>query len=73
MTPQQRARREFLRFLAASPLMSPLAAAAAWQEQSPVDALITAPEQALNVFDFEAVAREAAAARALRLSVHRRR
>ena len=44
------ARRRFLRFLAASPLLS-------LKGQDP--AVIAAPDQALNVFDFEAAARKA--------------
>jgi len=48
-------RRAFLRFLAASPLFA-LAARAG--EPPVLDDLITSPEDALNVFDFEAVARQ---------------
>ncbi len=49
------ARRRFLQFLAASPLLAQVASmAAAWQQ---LEELISSPEQALNVFDFEAVAR----------------
>jgi isopentenyl diphosphate isomerase/L-lactate dehydrogenase-like FMN-dependent dehydrogenase len=61
MTARDRARREFLRFLAASPLMPPLAAlAAALQQQGSAGEAptITAPNQALDVFDFEAVAKK---------------
>jgi isopentenyl diphosphate isomerase/L-lactate dehydrogenase-like FMN-dependent dehydrogenase len=59
-TVKTHARREFLRFLAASPLLPPLAmVASALQQQKPTgDAVITAPGQALDVFDFEAVAKE---------------
>src|SRR4051812_41692324 len=42
-------RREFLKFLAASPLFATIGRAA--------DDLIASPQDALNVFDFEAVAR----------------
>lgn len=48
-------RRAFLRFLAASPLFA-LAVRAG--ELPAVDELIASPEDALNVFDFEAVARQ---------------
>jgi isopentenyl diphosphate isomerase/L-lactate dehydrogenase-like FMN-dependent dehydrogenase len=60
MTASQHARRQFLRFLAASPLLPPLAGvASAFQQQAGADdALITAPDRALDVFDFEAVARK---------------
>jgi 4-hydroxymandelate oxidase len=65
MTSQQQARRRLLQFLACSPLMPPLAAlaSAAQQDQhatlrEAADDLISAPDQALNVFDFEAVARK---------------
>jgi 4-hydroxymandelate oxidase len=74
MTTCDHARRQFLRFLAASPLLPPLAAAAT-ALQSPtfarglsgelrrageghLEQLIGAPDEALNVFDFEAVAKE---------------
>lgn len=59
MTPRCRARRQLLKFLAASPLLPPLAAVtSAFQPStSQLEDLITSPEQALNVFDFEAVAR----------------
>jgi isopentenyl diphosphate isomerase/L-lactate dehydrogenase-like FMN-dependent dehydrogenase len=43
-------RREFLRFLAASPLL-------AWQ--SPEEFVISSPEQAIDILDFEAAARKA--------------
>jgi isopentenyl diphosphate isomerase/L-lactate dehydrogenase-like FMN-dependent dehydrogenase len=61
MTTHERARRRLLRFLAGSPLLPSLSAAAsAFQQQADrlVDDLIAAPDQALNVFDFEAVARK---------------
>lgn len=49
------ARRRFLQFLAASPLLAQVAGiAAAWQQ---LEEVISSPEQALNVSDFEAVAR----------------
>jgi isopentenyl diphosphate isomerase/L-lactate dehydrogenase-like FMN-dependent dehydrogenase len=48
------ARRRLLKFLLASPLVAPLARLGASQQ---AEELIAAPEQALNVFDFEAVAR----------------
>jgi len=51
-----RNRRDFLRFLAGSPLMT-AASIAAWAEESP--SLITDPKQAINVMDFEPVARHA--------------
>ena len=54
MTAQEIARRRFVKFLFASPLLVPLARLAA--QQSP-DEVVAAPEQALNVFDFEAAAR----------------
>lgn len=55
MNARQRARRRFIRYLAASPLMAPLAIRAAQIAQD--TELIATPDQALNVFDFEAVAR----------------
>jgi isopentenyl diphosphate isomerase/L-lactate dehydrogenase-like FMN-dependent dehydrogenase len=61
MTSNQRARRQLLQFLAASPLLSPFAAVAAAIQQTAapqIDELIARPEDALNVFDFEAVARQ---------------
>ena len=61
MTTHDRARRHLLRFLAASPLLQPLSAVAtALQPQAAAkgDDLITSPDQALNVFDFEAVAQQ---------------
>ena len=65
MTPSERAssRRQFLRFLAASPLvpagLSPASLRRLFHGRQPQDpALITAPEQALNVMDFEPVARK---------------
>jgi isopentenyl diphosphate isomerase/L-lactate dehydrogenase-like FMN-dependent dehydrogenase len=48
--PLASSRREFLRFLAASPLL-------AWQ--SPEEFVISSPEQAIDVLDFEAAARKA--------------
>ena len=59
MNPREYGRRQLLKFLASSPLLSPFAAMA-WPPQPSArpDDLIDAPEQALNVFDFEAVARE---------------
>ena len=48
-------RRRFLRLLAGSPLLA--RAAPAWSD-APPRPLITAPGEALNVFDFEAVARD---------------
>jgi len=52
------ARRQFLRFLAASPLCS-LSYSAAGQSQpaSPAPAVIASPDLVLNVFEFEAIAR----------------
>jgi isopentenyl diphosphate isomerase/L-lactate dehydrogenase-like FMN-dependent dehydrogenase len=60
MTAHDRARRQLLRFLAASPLLQPLSAvASALQPQVATNGdLIASPDQALNVFDFEAVARQ---------------
>ena len=60
MTTHERARRQLLRFLAGSPLLPSLAAAARFQAQpgAPIDDLIASPDQALNVFDFEAVAQK---------------
>ncbi|HEX9638665.1 MAG TPA: alpha-hydroxy acid oxidase [Acidobacteriota bacterium] len=55
MPPTSDARRRLLQFLAASPLIASLDRLTAALE--PVEDLIAAPEQALNVFDFEAVAR----------------
>jgi isopentenyl diphosphate isomerase/L-lactate dehydrogenase-like FMN-dependent dehydrogenase len=57
---RERARRRLLYFLAGSPLLPSLSAAAAALHQptgTATDNLIAAPDQALNVFDFEAVAR----------------
>ena len=52
-------RRRLLKFLAGSPLLYPAAlAASAWQSGQRLDPIIDAASQALNVFDFEAVARE---------------
>jgi isopentenyl diphosphate isomerase/L-lactate dehydrogenase-like FMN-dependent dehydrogenase len=53
-------RRRFLRLLAASPLLgfSALPFAGSANQQGAGDELITAPEQALNVMEFEAVARK---------------
>jgi isopentenyl diphosphate isomerase/L-lactate dehydrogenase-like FMN-dependent dehydrogenase len=55
MLPGQDDRRRFLRFLAASPLLLPLTRLAGAIDPSGEE--ISAPEQALDVFDFEAVAR----------------
>jgi isopentenyl diphosphate isomerase/L-lactate dehydrogenase-like FMN-dependent dehydrogenase len=55
MNIQHQSRRKFLEFLLASPLLAPLAKVAGALE--PLDELISSPEEALNVFDFEAVAR----------------
>lgn len=55
------ARRQFLQFLAASPLLSPLAGVRFALQQpgaSTAEGLIASPGQALNVFDFEAVAKQ---------------
>jgi 4-hydroxymandelate oxidase len=55
----QNDRRRLLKFLAGSPLLYPVAvAASAWQSAQRLDPIIDAASQALNVFDFEAVARE---------------
>ena len=59
MNANQRARRQLIRFLAASPLMCrPSVSASSWQTTLQPDPLISAPDEAINVFDFEAVARE---------------
>ena len=58
MDAKQRFRRQLLQFLMASPVLQPLAAAAGALQASPASDLITSPDQALDVFDFEAVARE---------------
>ena len=60
MTAHERARRRLLHFLAGSPLLPSLSAVASalGQQGVPPDDLITAPDQALDVFDFEAVARQ---------------
>lgn len=59
--PTDEARRRFLKFLAGSPLMAAGAAQASWRELieplEQVSALIESPDQAMNVFDFEAVAK----------------
>jgi 4-hydroxymandelate oxidase len=47
-------RREFLRFLAASPL-----AAQAWAQDAPAAGALTSPKDALSVMDFEPLARKA--------------
>jgi 4-hydroxymandelate oxidase len=54
--PEPRNRRKFLRFLAGSPLLSAIPAAA-WQSQNP--SVLADPKDALNVMDFEAAARQA--------------
>jgi 4-hydroxymandelate oxidase len=58
------ARREFLKFLAASPYVAALGGVAAFLERRPLDAqsqtaadVITSPVEALNVLDFEEAAR----------------
>ena len=51
-----RSRREFMKFLAGSPLLAALPSAA-WGEPAP--ALITDPKEAINVMDFEPVAHQA--------------
>ena len=59
METTQNDRRRLLKFLAGSPLLFPAAvAASAWQTGQRLDPIIEAASQALNVFDFEAVARE---------------
>ncbi len=64
MTIQTKARREFLKFLAASPYVAALGGAAGFLRQATLaqsaqqaSDLITKPAEALNVFDFEEVAR----------------
>lgn len=54
MNASESARRRLLKFLVAGPLLAPLAEVAGALEL--LDEVISAPEQALNVFDFEAVA-----------------
>ena len=60
MNAHHRARRQFLKFVAGSPLLYPAAlTASAWQSPArPDDPLIASADQAVNVFDFEAVARQ---------------
>ena len=59
METTQNDRRRLLKFLAGSPLLFPAAvAASAWQTGQRLDPIIEAASQALNVFDFETVARE---------------
>jgi 4-hydroxymandelate oxidase len=60
MTAHERARRQLLSFLAASPLLPSLSAvvSALGQQSGPADDLIASPDQALDVFDFEAAARK---------------
>jgi len=55
MNTQPESRRRFLSYLLASPLLAPMAKLTAAAEL--LDELISSPEQALNVFDLEAVAR----------------
>jgi len=55
--PQFRNRRNFLKFLAASPLLASLPARA-WQAHT-LDEIIATPKDALDVMDFEAAARKA--------------
>ena len=54
-------RRQFLKFLVGSPLIT-MAPGASWGLEELLggqgDGLITSPDQALNVFDFEAAARK---------------
>jgi isopentenyl diphosphate isomerase/L-lactate dehydrogenase-like FMN-dependent dehydrogenase len=63
MSSQTTARREFLKFLAASPYVSSLGSVAAFLRQGALaqsaqqaSELISSPSEALNVFDFESVA-----------------
>ena len=61
MSAHDHTRRHLLRFLAASPLLTPLAvmAGALQQKGAPGDdPFITTPDQALDVFDFEAAAKK---------------
>ena len=59
METSQNDRRRLLKFLAGSPLLYPVGvAASAWQSGQRLDPIIDAASQALNVFDFEAAARE---------------
>ena len=55
MNPREFSRRRLLKYLLASPLVAPLAELLGAQQV--LDEVISAPEQALNVFDFEAAAR----------------
>jgi 4-hydroxymandelate oxidase len=52
-------RREFLKFLAASPLLASSSALLAQALAQAPDSVISSPAEALNVFDFEAAARKA--------------
>ena len=54
MTSLSRNRREFLRFLAASPLLSQ-----AWSQSQPAPLVITSAKDALSLMDFEPAARKA--------------
>lgn len=59
MDANQRARRRLMQFLAASPLLQSLATTTAMLQPSlRSDELIASPDRALNVFDFEAVAKQ---------------
>ena len=57
MTSTQDSRRSFLRYLAASPLLSAAPRALGQFDFTLTDTLISSPDEAVNVFDFEAVAR----------------
>src|SRR6476469_2061199 len=51
-------RREFLRFLAASPLLPYIERPAGWLSSAQDDELLASAKDAVNVFDFEPVARK---------------
>ena len=58
MSPHFKARREFLRFLAASPLLSQAFAQEAYAQSASPSGLISSAKEALNVMDFEPLARK---------------
>ena len=57
MTNNQSSRRNFLRYLAASPLLGAAPRALGQFDFTLTDTLIASPDEAVNVFDFEPVAR----------------
>ena len=58
MTSNPESRRSFLRYLAASPILAAAERALGQFDFTLTDTLITSPEEAVNVFDFEPVARK---------------